>query len=449
MRSKSIQQHDISELSDESQQQKNMINMLKVYKNVLTKMHKTSDESPPPNIVVDNVNNQSAFTAAKPKQADVGNSQNSLKNVNKKAKKLSKLSPEEEILCDLEVASYFDEPKLLNDHFEDVVYYYESPSNKFNNIKVGAFNDDDNDDVDDSSIDEDSKNLEYLVRQLAAEAALSTLKLKDETIEQAKQNEFMKNFDNIFLADNKNYMFKNKSFNNYGIGSSSTSSSSKQLNQLNGNKYKLYNGKTADEQLVYEIIENELGLNDVENNNAALRSLSISPNNFKFIEDDDMDEESPERVNKKFDFDDEVNSLFKSNASSSYEVDNIYNSRNWLDSLERPKNIEYNFKNGFLSLKLKPNKKTATANKVFQNNLNLDLPNYNVKKKRSSSSTSFQQGATYPKGFIKHESKNNQQALNNYALNDPHAHIKIEKKIKLNYRRPQNLNSILNFGTLC
>ena len=316
-------------------------------------------------------------------------------------------------------------------------------------MKVAAFNDDENDD--DSSIDEDSKNLEYLVRQLAAEAALSTLKLKDETIEQAaNQNEFMKNFDNIFLAENKNYMFKNKSFNNYGIGSSSTSSSSggKQLNQLNSNKYKLYNDKTTDERLVYEIIENELGLNDVEGNNAALRSLSISPNNFKFIEDDDMDEQSPERINKKFDFDDEVNSLFKSNASSSYEVDNIYNSGNWLDSLERPKNIEYNFKNGFLSLKLKPSKKSGT-NKVLQNNLNLDLPSYTVKKKRSSSSTSFQQGAAYAKGFIKHESKNNQQALNNYALNDPHAHIKIEKKIKLNYRRPQHLNSILNFGTLC
>ena len=27
--------------------------------------------------------------------------------------------------------------------------------------------------------------------------------------------------------------------------------------------------------------------------------------------------------------------------------------------------------------------------------------------------------------------------------------IKIEKKIRLNYNRPQDLNSILNFGTLC
>ena len=254
-----------------SQNEKKMINMLKVYKNVLNKMQKNTDSMP-------NVSNKeslsdnkkvpvskifqqqhtatksdnhqpTAFSASKinkkgsqnyktsplplvvkPQRSKTVNPEalnNSLKNVNKKAKKLSKISPEEEIMCDLEVASYFDERKLhsSSDIYEcdDMYYFDENSTSKFSAKKAS------NSYLHNTqSLEDDSKNLEVLVRQLAAEAALSTLndsKINSHEIVPNTNNEFIKSFNSVFgnlneplnntLNSNKSYLYKNKGFNNY------------------------------------------------------------------------------------------------------------------------------------------------------------------------------------------------------------------------------------------
>ena len=82
--------------------------------------------------------------------------------------------------------------------------------------------------------------------------------------------------------------------------------------------------------------------------------------------------------------------------------------------------------------------KKQLEKKLFQN-----------QHKRSSSSTSCQQSHIVK--LINHQ-QNNQRHLNQKSKKENenfNNSIKIEKKIRLNYNRPQNFNSILNFGTLC
>lgn len=218
---------------------------------------------------------------------------------------------------------------------------------------------------------------------------------------------------------------------------------------------------------MYDLIEDEFSLNDddyhlinqlneqlpVDNNSLsdeynARSSESLSPPTFKLNED-------PNNANK-FNYKDEVDSLFKSNTSSSYEIDTI---ENWLDNLklQQPLNKTSSFKNGFMSLKAKPQRNHRQKLTSFHQE------NYLHSKKRSSSSTSFQPVCNFLKIIEKPaqpqptrtnsitidiNGSNEPSRLFNKTVND-NAQIKIEKKIRLNYHRPQNLNSILNFGTLC
>lgn len=129
-------------------------------------------------------------------------------------------------MCDLEVASYFEERKLhsASDIYEcdDMYYFDESPTSKFSANKAS------NSYLHNTqSLEDDSNNLEVLVRQLAAEAALSTLndsKINHQEILPDTHNEFMKSFNSVFgnlnepcisAANNKGFLYKNKGFNNY------------------------------------------------------------------------------------------------------------------------------------------------------------------------------------------------------------------------------------------
>jgi len=142
------------------------------------------------------------------------NNNNSLKNANKKVKKLAKISPQEEIMCDLEVASYFDTNNykdVENDEIYDTEdgYYFDEEKTEAAYLAI-----------ENENLEDDSKNLEVLVRQLAAEAALSTLN----DSKQVNDAEYMKSFNDIFGKVNEQqhessgqYLYKNRSFNNYDM----------------------------------------------------------------------------------------------------------------------------------------------------------------------------------------------------------------------------------------
>ena len=167
----------------------------------------------------DNENKQIVLANSQP-----ANLNNSLKNVNKKARKLKeKISPEEEFMCDQEVASYF-EPIRYNEHADvnvyecDDIYYFDEQVIEPTKFKTDSYI------LEDHSLEDDSKNLEVLVRQLAAEAALSTL--SENKLTKDSEADYMKSFTDIFgkvnekiLPVNKighnGYLYKNKAFVNY------------------------------------------------------------------------------------------------------------------------------------------------------------------------------------------------------------------------------------------
>lgn len=195
-------------------------------------------------------------------------------------------------------------------------------------------------------------------------------------------------------------------------------------------------------------------------------SESISPSNFNHRQNSNHMQSQ-----HRYAFEDD--SLFKSNTNSnnvysSYEVDNI---ENWLDSISNLKiqpsksaSNHNSFKNGFLSLKVKPQRNTQ---RVSRNTFQHPSDQLLQPKKRSSSSTSFQPACNYLQIVEKSpqvptrtnsitidindnsslSSKMADRSMNSFNNSNPH--IKIEKKIRLNYQRPHDPNSILNFGTLC
>lgn len=155
--------------------------------------------------------------------ATTGNLHNSLKHVNRKARRLKeKLSPEEEFMCDQEVASYF-EPIPYSSHAdtnmydcEDVYYFDEALAEP---SKFKGTTDSTGYVLEEHSLEDDSKNLEVLVRQLAAEAALSTL--SENKLTKDSEADYMKSFTDIFGKVNEKvlptngYLYKNKGFSNY------------------------------------------------------------------------------------------------------------------------------------------------------------------------------------------------------------------------------------------
>ncbi len=231
------------------------------------------------------------------------------------------------------------------------------------------------------------------------------------------------------------------------------------------------------------MIDNELILSDDEYNlinklNERLPSVKKTNTENRSFSDEyptpgsETDSISPTNFNHtshaalNFNYADQFESLLKSNASSSYEVDSI---ENWLDNIQNnrkinPVNRTNSLKNGFMSLKVKPlrasRKLDPTANQFSQEH-------YLQSKKRSSSSTSFHPACNFLKIIEKPVQRLNkdQQARQvirtssiTIDINDPdsagkavngNGQIKIEKKIRLNYARPQDFSSVLNFGTLC
>jgi len=115
-----------------------------------------------------------------------------------------------------------------------------------------------------------------------------------------------------------------------------------------------------------------------------------------------------------------------------------------------------------MSLKFKPQR---TSRKLTTNTVSQFIHGaYGQPKKRSSSSTSFQPACNFIKIIEKPVHNDHKQRVvrtNSITIdiNDPsstlsnvgndNGQIKIEKKIRLNYARPHNYSSVLNFGTLC
>ena len=368
--------------------------------------------------------------------------------------KVKHLSSDEEILCDLEVASYFDDKKIKNS--DEDSFYYEKDSNQYENNSdcksKSSNNEEYNDDLEiddqvndvlddviddeldeEEEEDEDSTNLEFLVRQLAAEATLS---LKGKKI----INTY--NYDNpITNTTNKDYTYndkacvlKNKIFN------CSINDSQKFIN----------NNAISDEEeeLIYDL-ESNFGLNDF--------IKDVYPN---------------EKLYKKNSIDSKVDIGYCNKYEDDYDYDynGSYSKSDTSESLNGNKTSTFNFNilNGEANIN---SKYISSNNKGFSSLRNKSKPNiynyglsnqqniYDKKQlekklfqnqhKRSSSSTSCQQSHIVK--LINHQ-QNNQRHLNQKSKKENenfNNSIKIEKKIRLNYNRPQNFNSILNFGTLC
>lgn len=432
------------------------------------------------------------------------------------SKKTKDISSEEEILCDLEVASYFDDRKLKNSDDESN-YYYEKENNPYetnNNYKsksishnddcypdefypvdVAAEEDDDedlmdddddpmndilddviddeldelrddDDDDDENNLDEDSSNLEYLVRQLAAEATLSLNGKK--IVNTYKKSNYDNSINKKLEKDYPNTcVLKNKIF------SCSSNENQKFINTTVSDE---------EEELVYDL-ESNFGLNDYINDCHDEKQFSKKDLSSK----SELDDYNENRFNDE-DYDYDYNGSYsKSDTSESLNGLKMSNLNFSVINTETSQNInninKYN-SNGFSSLrnnsnnKPKPNVFTLShrlnnlnnqqlkSNLYEQKKLEKELFGDNRQKRSSSTSSTGQQSHVvklidnkknqstqhYQQQLPQHNYQQHQAKHNTIQLarkENEFNNIKIEKKIRLNYNRPQNFNSILNFGTLC
>ena len=460
------------------------------------------------------------------------------------SKKSKDISSEEEILCDLEVASYFDDRKFKISADDDSIYYYEKENKQYETnsdykskssshngdcypdecypIDVAAEEeddellddddqmndvlddviddeldelrdddddeeDDDDDDeanLDDEIEDEDSNNLEYLVRQLAAEATLSLGGKK--ILNNYKKSNYDNSINKKLEKDYPNAcVLKNKIF--------SCSS--------NENHQKFINTTVSDEeeeQLVYDL-ESNFGLNDFINDchdekqffKKDLSSKSeLEDYNENRFNDEDYDYNGSY---SKSDTSESLNGLKMSTLN--FSVMNGETNLNVFNSNNNNSNSKYINGNGFSSLrnnnstnssssKPKPNVFTLSHrlnNQQLKSNLNYEQKQLEKelfgdnRQKRSSSTSStgqqshvvklisnkngqsvqhYQQSQQLPQHNYQQQPQQQQKQAKQHATQlsrkeNEFNNIKIEKKIRLNYNRPQNFNSILNFGTLC
>ncbi len=370
--------------------------------------------------------------------------------------KLKNVSSDEEILCDMEVASYFDDKKVKNSD-EDSFYYEkddeedeENINNNNSDSKSRSSNNNDYlddvlDDVIDDELDvdndneeedddEDSNNLEFLVRQLAAEATLS---LSGKKINYEKNSKRIANNDFLYNKDAKPCILKNKTFMKFQA--------------------------SDEEELVYDL-ESNFGLNDFLND--GYNEVLAPKKNSSKSEIEEYDYDYNGSYSHKSDTSDSLNGVKMSSFN--------FNTLNGVKSSNSTNNNNNNNK-GFSSLrnKTKQNVYSIKPQQIYAVKKD-SLDNNKDKNKRSSSTSSHCQQShivklvnhqkpltlqhphhNHPNHYQNHQYLNHNQLQQNQRIsinprkeNEFNSNIKIEKKIRLNYNRPQ-MNGILNFGTLC
>ena len=363
---------------------------------------------------------------------------------------------EEEILCDLEVASYFDNTKIDPITYDDY-YYAENHSNDIyttidseSNIKKS------NTKINKNHEDLESSNLEYLVRQLAAEASLTTLNGKYSYSNQPNSNS--KKPKSLYSIQ-ANQLLKNISLNDYDNRKDSDYNNN-EIKKCSKNSNYIYD-------LHYENKENEIDEDE-------LGYLNI---NGKINKDIDSDLESRfniDEITKSFEhlgnFDDDVESIFISDTSDSLlelNMTHLNDDKNKFKVIKKSYDNLNN--NGFMSLKHPQAKKheiISSPSSSSSSSRPADKTNNFHHHKRSSSSSTYNNNyntynhnpskpATQISTLHLDINKNRITKTNSTNLEaflrdeNNNNNIKIEKKICLNYRKPQNFNALLNFGTLC
>ena len=319
--------------------------------------------------------------------------------------------------------------------------------------------------------DEDTKKLKYLVQQLAAEASLSSVNLNGKIIlKKENQNNGSAKYKSQNLVNHINtYLNKtNNSNSNYSKSLLDKLDVEELVDNLN-NDFELQNCLNYNNNQVDDDDDDDDDENDEEEDEDDKESLDFNHLNSEIVQ---------ENKTSRSDIDiDEAGSLLKSDTSDSLiEVDmSLSNINRNLESIyKQHKMIE--------SQMSKPNEVVAHVNyrkspvppQYLQHKKSLNV-SYTQNKPGQISSTivrpikhyhSFEEDANLKKNFnssivvpkplvssigsrtppeITHVSTKKIQPLENIDFNN----IKIEKKIRLNYRRPQNLNNLLNFGTLC
>ena len=400
--------------------------------------------------------------------------------------KESLLTAEEDIMCDREVASFFDVKskqvaKKEMIHFDENLQYEVKPSV---NITATTYYEQDNDALSDdsefnesnedfyeyNSFDEDSnqidlnsqegeedshleendeeaENLEYLVKQLAVEASLSSVNLNGKLILNNKKepsppqnilpinyakNSKYSNYDMDLenLVDNLNKNFEKKFLNNTkDVPNDEDESIDHDYSHEDNNK---------NQQFLKVNEDSTANLTDTEIQ-SILRSSEVSSASFL----DEM-EHNLKLINKQHNTSDLFSSFKKSQPTSLIKHVSSTIVRPIKQYDLQPAQVENG--NGM--------KKSFNSTILVQKPLIISpFENY---------TSSLGRGAGYKNQEVEFVNKSNHEEIdikNGFSkmqpLNDINFNnIKIEKKIRLNYRRPQNLNNnntknYLNFGTLC
>jgi hypothetical protein len=391
--------------------------------------------------------------------------------------KKSKPMTDDDLLCDLEVASFFDRYNSTI-HYEDSNYVdnydddlptldaFQHPNDNTQNVDHEFFVDSsmnsaymvqnkaltNNIKKKSMSHDDELENLDYLVRQLAVEANLTDL---------ANSSVFAKAAVPLQKHHQPSSGKHVKKCNNYDNANLNTFISDLDVEHLVDDLNKQlneYSHKDADSFSDEDNQEDELDDDDEENDDLETDNDSIEFDKIIEIFDknpisngSDYSTANNTRLNntnvKKFD----SNSLMRRPAEqaqprkefkSMIEETPKYQSRH-KRSLSTASNNSITVKPHF-STKLQFNNQPIKPieNNKPKNKFNSSLTIYPQTPSKSNhannKSNTLQQAE-------KHIVFNKIQPLTDFNFNN----IKIEKKIKLNYRKPQNLNSLLNFGTLC
>jgi hypothetical protein len=406
----------------------------------------------------------------------------------------SLLTAEEDIMCDREVASFFDvklkqsiakemiqfdqnvqyettKPSLnlttttntfpqpdieqssdddseFNESNEDF-YEYNSFEEDSNQIELNSQDEEDDDNDSDENDEEDDEeeddNLEYLVKQLAAEASLSSVNLNGKLI--LNNNKKETSPPQIVIKSNYANSLKNSNYNMNHMDLENL------VDDLNKNFEK------TDEDEEEGSIDNEY---EDENSN--------SNKNQQFLK---LNEENTSNLT-----DTEIQSILRSSeVSSASFLDEIENNLKLINKQQIAQNDLFSSLKKSQPSSLVKHVSSTIVRPVKQYDQEpASVGNYNGLKKSFNSTilvqkpliispfenytSSLGRGAAYKTQEEEFVNKNNRkeidikngkmQPLNDINFNN----IKIEKKIRLNYRRPQHLTNnnnrnYLNFGTLC
>ena len=389
----------------------------------------------------------------------------------------SLLTAEEDIMCDREVASFFDvkskqaaikELINLNDNLQyeikpsanlTAATFYEqendalSDDSEFNESNEDFYEynsfDEDSNPIDLNSQEEasdlgdeedDDENLEYLVKQLAVEASLSSVNLNGKVILNNKRESTPTQ--NVLQSYANNLKYSNYDKNQMNLENLVENLNTKFVN----NSKNLSNNENIDHNFRRdEINKNQHFLNHNEDSTAnltdteiqsILRSSEVSSASFL-----DEIENNLKLINKQNNSSDLFSSLKKSQPSSLVKHVSSTIVRPIKQYELQPASVENS--NGL--------KKSFNSTILVQKPLIISpFENYTSSLGRSAAYKNRDAELIGNKNNDEEIGFNQMQPLNDINFNN----IKIEKKIRLNYRRPQNMNSnhtknYLNFGTLC